>query len=85
MQSTLDAKISHHADVLASSVPSAGRLSGRRVEAWRQRLTVLALIFSDLVLALDVWGLASVFHRSFLGEPSSASKSLNTGRVRIRE
>jgi lipopolysaccharide/colanic/teichoic acid biosynthesis glycosyltransferase len=73
MQSAIDAKISHHADVLASSVSSAGRLSGRRVEAWRQRLVVLALIFSDLVLALDVWGLVSMFHRSFLGEPSAAT------------
>src|SRR5215217_3335028 len=73
MQSAIDAKLTHHADVLANSVSPAGRLSGRRVEALRQRLIVLALIFSDLVLALDVWGLASVFHRSFLGEPSAAT------------
>jgi Undecaprenyl-phosphate galactose phosphotransferase WbaP len=73
MHSTIDAKLTHHADVLASSVSPVGKLSGRRVEAWTQRLIVLALIFSDLVLALDVWGLASVFHRSFLGEPSAAT------------
>src|SRR5829696_533240 len=71
------ANLTHHTDVLstewASSVSPAGRLSGRRVEALRQRLIVLALIFSDLVLALDVWGLASMFHRSVLGEPSAAT------------
>jgi Undecaprenyl-phosphate galactose phosphotransferase WbaP len=73
MQSALDTKLTHHADVLASAVSPAGKLSGRRVEAWRQRLIVLALIFSDVVLALDVWGLASLFHGSFLGEPSAAT------------
>src|SRR5215218_1292154 len=73
MHNTIDAKLTHDADVLANSLSPAVKLSGRRVEAWRQRLIVLALIFSDLVLALDVWGLASAFHRSFLGEPSAAT------------
>jgi Undecaprenyl-phosphate galactose phosphotransferase WbaP len=73
MHNTIDAKLTHDADVLANSLSPAVKLSGRRVEAWRQRLVVLALIFSDLVLALDVWGLVSMFHRSFLGEPSAAT------------
>src|SRR3712207_2490544 len=73
MQSALDIKLTPHADVLASAVFPADKLSGRRVEAWRQRLVVLALVFSDVVLALDVWGLASVFHRSYLGGARSTS------------
>jgi Undecaprenyl-phosphate galactose phosphotransferase WbaP len=73
MQRAIDAKLTHHVDVLAKSISPAGKLSGRRVEAWRQRLIVLALILLDFVLALDVWGLASLFHQSFLGEPSAAT------------
>jgi Undecaprenyl-phosphate galactose phosphotransferase WbaP len=33
-------------------------LLGCRAEAWRERLVILALVFSDIVLALLVWGLA---------------------------
>lgn len=33
-------------------------LAGRRVEAWRQRLVNLTLIFSDVVLALVIWEVA---------------------------
>src|SRR5215216_4772332 len=66
MQSIVSAEVTKPTDIGAALTSPAGRL-------WGQRLIVLALIFSDVVLALDVWGLASVFHRSFLGEPSAAT------------
>lgn len=45
-------------DSTLGSVLQTGTLSAPRTEAWRQRLVNLTLIFSDVALALFIWGVA---------------------------
>ena len=47
-------------DVGVGPVHGVEALSGSRIEAWRQRLVKLTLVFSDVVLALFIWEAACV-------------------------
>ena len=73
---------------VAPSRPAApthlpGIPSTRRAQAWRQRLVVLTLISSDVLLALLVWGAAfivqSVWGRGALSAVSAAGIAPNIG------
>ena len=59
----------HHAESASWSAVLDNTLSGRRAQARRQRLVVLVLILSDILLAWLVWSLALVVHGLFGSGP----------------
>src|SRR3712207_1700357 len=48
------------AGAIPAPISRVDALSGPRGEAWRQRLVKLALVFSDVVLALLIWEVACI-------------------------
>jgi Undecaprenyl-phosphate galactose phosphotransferase WbaP len=71
MQGAVDDEAARAVGTLQGHVRRFGMLSGRRAEAWRQRLVSLVLISSDVLLALAVWGAAFVLRTAWQGEPGS--------------
>lgn len=58
MQSIVAPRTINRAGAIPTTIARPDALSGPRAEIWRQRLVKLALVFSDVVLALVLWEVA---------------------------
>lgn len=76
-RTTADAEAQHPGSFSFRSVSQTEALPGRRAEIWKQRLIILILIFSDILLALLIWeaalALQSIWGRGPLSGIMAAS------------
>ncbi|MEW6636193.1 MAG: exopolysaccharide biosynthesis polyprenyl glycosylphosphotransferase, partial [Actinomycetota bacterium] len=81
MQKAIDVEAAKPLNVSAEAVLHAGELLGRRTALNRRRLVVLALVFSDVLLAVLVWEMAvvvqSIWGRGALSDVAVATVASN--------